>query len=352
MMKKITLLLLQAFLVFMSLGCFIAGQANQDQADTNSPDQVPSDFELLAEGIKYGIRVDSGTEKLTNYRVQAHFRANGVDDNGASFDGFQEYLREIDNTGDASREIETLQVPNPYLAGTHEWVEYEGFSYYVHDVFQGGRICEKSEIPADTSHYSDANVIQILLTITPGENIEKNVRVNGVLADVYEIDDVSLLFARELHNVIGKVWIAQEPAYFIKAEGTIEGVLEFENILYNGNATFSYEIKDFDQVEIQLPALCANPPEELIPRPSNIKDVVNFSEMITFTSPDSVDQVKRFYLNELVAQGWQVEEASNTFEEVLQTSITTQEGIQIVAEVTIIAMGDGSTHVRISWQAH
>jgi hypothetical protein len=351
-MKKTTLLWLQVTLVITSISCLITGQTSQTGSDASDPDQIPSDFELFEEGISYGIRLDSGRESLTNYREAFQIQIAGQYDSGTTIDGFQEYLREIDNSRDASREIETIQMPSQYLSGVREWVQYDGYNYLVRDAQQGGRTCEKNEIPEDSSHISDVHIFQTLQTIKPGELLEENVQVNGVLADVYEIEDLDLLLARELDDISGKVWIAQQPAYFLKAEGIVEGVLEFENTLYTGNATFSYEIKDFGQVQIQLPALCAYPPEEMIPLPPNATEVVDFPEMITFSTPDPVEQVRTFYLDELVSQGWQVvEEPDNEFEQVLQINILTQQGIQIDAEVEIIAMAEGS-YVRISWQSY
>ena len=258
---------------------------------------------------------------------------------------------EVDRVNDARREVAIQTSPNSFLSGKFEWVDVDGFAYYVYDdVHNGGRICEKEEIPADTSHFTEYHTMRILQTITPGEIIEKNVRVNGVQADVYAIDNLSLLFVRELHDVTGKVWIAQQPSYLLKAEGTVNGEFEFQNNYYQGSATFSYEIKDFDQVQVQLPALCANPPEKMIPMPSNATDVVNFPEGLSYSSPDAADQLVSFYLDELTARGWQVEEVPSDFEEVMLASIQTQDGVEISAEIKIHRMAEGS-QVNIRWQA-
>jgi hypothetical protein len=352
MMKKTALLLLQVFLVFISCSCLIGNLVNQPQPDSTSPDQLPSDFDLWAQGIMPSIRLESGQENLTNYREEFHIQISGEDETGASVEAFHDYLIEIDKAADTQHEIENMQTPSEYLTGVYEWVTMDGATYYVHDeVFLGGRICEKEELPADTSHFSDVHVTRQLQDITPGELLEKDVRVNDVLADVYEIKDLSLLFLRTLNKVSGKVWIAQQPAYFLKAEGEIEGVFEFENRLYTSNATFTYEIKDFDQVSVQLPALCAYPPEEMIPLPANATEVQKSPPYIFFSSPDPWDQVTSFYTNGLTSQGWQVTEGSSYgFKQVLQASITTQQGIQIQTEIKISDMPDGS-RVQITWQA-
>lgn len=353
MMKKTTLLLLQVFLIFTACSCLIGGLASQLRPDTSSHDPEPSDFDLWARGMPLGIQIDCGKESLTNFREQFDIQITGTDENGAPFNGSLEYLMEIDRANETRHEIETVQIPNAYLSGVREYVVADGYTYRVHDVFgEKGRTCDKEELPADTSHYTDEHVIRILQIITPGELIEENVLLNDVLADVYEIEDLSLLFARELSSINGEVWIAQQPVYFLKAEGTVEGIFEFGNNHYSGSATFRYEINGFNQVQVQLPALCAHPPEDMIPRPANAKDIIHFSNMYTFSSTDTLDQLISFYLEELVSQGWQVEEGpGDVHEQTLQASINTQQGIQIWTEVKITKMGDGSSHVQISYQA-
>jgi hypothetical protein len=322
----------------------------QPKSDGSDLEQLPSDFELWAQGKLPHLQLTSGQENLTNYREQFSIQINGDDDNGNSFTGFQEYLIENDRVSDKSHELETIQVPSRYLSGVREWVVEDGFTYMVREMTEGGRDCEKSENPTDTSHYADVHVTRILQSISPGELIEENVQVQGVLADVYEIEDLALLFVRQLDSVGGKVWISQQPTYFLKAEGVVEGVFEFENTRYSGEASFSYEIKDFNQVDVQLPPLCAYPPEDMIPMPKNAQDVQEFPNLITFSSPESVENVMSFYLGELALQGWLVEEPiSNHFEQIIRAQITSQQGIQLTIEVKLIAMPSGS-NVQVAWQ--
>jgi hypothetical protein len=352
-MKRTTLLLFLVSLVLTSVSCIITGQDGQEETELSASGQDLSDFELWEAGKLPSIRLYNDRESLTNFREAFTIQITGQDDSGVPINSFQEYLREIDKTADTSREIESIDMPNKYLSGVREYIQSEGFSYYVRDALREGRVCEKNEIPEDTGHISDVHVTQTLLAITPGEKLDENVDLNGVPAEVYAIEDMSLLLARELHQVDGKVWIARDPDYFLKAEGRIEGVFEFQNTYYTGNATFSYEVKDFGQVQVELPALCAHPPEDYLPLPPNAEDIVDFSGMITFSSPDPLEQVVGYYLDELDSLGWQVQKPSeDAYEKVIQADILTPEGIQIFAEVKIIPMGDGSTKVALSWEAH
>jgi hypothetical protein len=350
-MKKKHLVSSLSFLVVISTGCLLIPIANLLSPEEETRPQIPSDFELLEEGLSLPIRIDSGTEVLDNYREEGQIRAFGTAEDGTVFEGYQDYLREIDRVGDAKRESETRQLPDSSFSGSTEWAEYEGFWYYIRDSHQGGRVCEIDEIPEDTSHFSDEFITRILVTITPGEKVDEGVLVNGVLADVYQISDVYMLFSKETQQVTGQAWIAQDPAYFIKAEGVVEGVMEFDYISYQTNAEFSYELKDFGQVRVELPALCANPPDELIPRPQSATDLVHFPEMVTFSSSESASEIKSFYLEQLPVQGWQVEEVPSEFDEILEISITTKDGIQIEAKVKIAAMANDTSYVSISWIA-
>jgi hypothetical protein len=232
-----------------------------------------------------------------------------------------------------------------------EYAAQDGFWYYTRTDSEGGRICMKTVVPEDTSHTLQFSVIRILVSITPGELLEKNVTVNGVLADVYEIKDLSLLLARTLEKVSGKVWIAKDPVYFLKAEAEVEGKFEWENRWYTGGASFTYAVKDFDQVSVVLPPLCAYPPEEMIPVPENAVDVRVAPPRINFISPDTGDAVKAWYLEELAAQGWEAaEDTTSTFGQVVRANITTPQGVTIQVEVKIHSLDKGSS-VAIAWMA-
>jgi hypothetical protein len=350
-MKKPTLLLFHVFLILISCNCKLFSIGNLSQPETDSYSEKTSDFELWAKGIPIGIQITSGTENLTNYRELFSLEVTEEGGTSTSLIASYDYMVEKDKAANTQHEIESMQSPSRYLNGVNEWVTADGFIYFVDDASQGGRICEKSELPGDVSHYADVRVTRFLLTITPGELLEKNVRLNGVSANVYEINDLSFLFTRTLNKVTGKVWIAQQPAYFLKAEGEINGVFEFENQPYSGKATFAYEIKDFDQVKVTLPVLCAYPPEQEIPIPANAQEVKKQPSLITFSSSDSLENVKSFYINELASQGWKVIEApSDAFEDVLQADVVTPQGIYIQITVKFIKMPDGS-YVQIAWQA-
>ncbi len=348
-MKKISQAFLLLLFILISCACLIGSQDSELQ---DSSDQPTSGFELLAQGNPMYILLDEGKENLKNYREQLRIELSGVDEAGTSASGFMEYLVEMDKPADLRREVSTMQTPNKYMNGVSEYVVSSGLIYHVGDASSGGRICTKEEVSAETqSHISDY-VIRPLTSITPGKLLEKNVRVNNVVADVYEIENLTMLPVSRITNIDAKVWIAQDPAFFLKAEGTLEGDIDWDNRIYTGQVNFTYEVKDFGQVKIQLPPLCAHPPEEMIPMPANAADIRNNPPMLNFDSPDTAEQVKAFYLEELAAQGWQVSEIpSGNFGDLLQASLTSPQGVQISLQIRIHQMGAGGSSVDIDWQA-
>ncbi len=348
-MRKILLAFLLCFSLLISCACLVGSQNDESQT---SSDQPTSGFDMLAEGNPTYILLDEGKENLKNYREQFRIEISGVDETGTSASGFMEYLVEMDKPADLRREISNMQTPNNFMNGVSEYVVTSGLIYHVGDASSGGRICTREEVSAETqSHISDY-AIRPLTSITPGKLLEKNVRVNNVVTDVYEIENLTLLTVRSITNIDAKVWVAQDPAFFLKAEGTVEGDIEWDNRIYTGKANFTYEVKDFDQVKIQLPALCTHPPEEMIPMPANATDIRNNPPWLNFNSPDTAEQVKDFYLKELAAQGWQVSEiSSENFGILLQASTTSPQGVQVSLQIKIHQMGEGGSSVDINWQA-
>lgn len=348
-MRRIFYLLSFIILLFFISACILGSLKDQLQDDVGNPEQPLTDFENWSQVSSYPIQIASGQENLDNFREHSGIDLAGTDQDGTPFTGYQEVLREIDRGTGRRHEVESLDTPSKYLSGDREWVEMDGYWYLVHEMERQGLVCEKNPISEDTSHYSEHYFTRLLTTITPGELLDKE-QMNGVLTDVYQIEDPTMLFVREISAVSGKVWIAQDPNFILKAEGTIEGVLEFENRLYDGTAAFQFEISDFDQVQVQLPDICAHPPQDFLPIPGQARDINDFGGLITFDSPGTVEQVVNYYLAELQEGGWQlVEHTQDQFEQTLKASLVTPQEIYIEIEVKIIAMGDNNTLVQLSW---
>jgi hypothetical protein len=347
-MKKKTPILSQFFLIFILSGCLLGVPANPPAPVASSPVQPSSEFDAWAKGALPEIRINVGKETLTNYREQSRVQFTGKDEKGIPLAASLEYLVEVDQVRGARREVETIQTPDSYINGTNETVVVDGFMYSVRKGLNGDLVCEKEAIPADINQM--VFHMDILQAIAPGKLMEQKVLVWGTVADGYDIKNVHITFGSDPKNIRGKVWIARAPTYFLKAEGTLDGNFRFDNRLANGNASFLYEVKDQNQVKIQVPTLCANPPFDLIPVPTNATEVDKSDAMLTFSSPENRDPIRLFYLNEFAARGWKVEALSpDSYPLALRASMTTPQAIRISAEVQINAMSD-SSYVVITWR--
>ncbi len=349
-MKRKTMLFSLIFLAFAACGCKFISIASLFQDDVSDSYDFPSDFELWSQGKLESLQLTAGQENLDNFREKFQIQLTGQDENRISVTGSQEYLIEIEKKRERLHEIDTIIFPGEYLNGKNEWAVYDDNYYYVSDAYWGGRKCEITQ-PEDTSHYSDVTTTRMLRAITPGEILEENILINGIMTDVYSIDNLEFFFVNEITNIEGKVWISRDPTFFVKAEGTFSGSLEFDYTFYSGEAAFSYEVYDFDQVKVQPPTLCSYLPKDFIPIPKNAKDIKDFGGMFSYSISESADQVLEFYTSELYSLGWQVDEPTyEQWQDVMKARITTPEGIQFTIEMKISTMADGS-NVSVYWQA-
>ena len=128
---------------FITCGCLFGGLMDRPNDEAGSPGEEPNQFDYWAQGISTYILIESGRESLTNFREQFHIQLSGVDENGASVEGFQEYLVEFDKAADAQHETQTIQSPSSYMSGTQEWAILDGYTYWAHAESEGGQICER-----------------------------------------------------------------------------------------------------------------------------------------------------------------------------------------------------------------
>ena len=346
-MNKKRILLFQVLLIAISWGCMSGPLVARPSPAVAIPDQPPSDFAEWEAGNIQKIQLNSGQEILSNYREQFRIEFTGKEAAGAPFDAFQEYLVEVDRSQAARREVETIQSPDPYLNGSHEMVFTPDDTYTVTNRIDGP-VCQKLSTQTDSAQITAH--LDIIQAIAPGKLIKQQVEWNGILADVYDIQDVQLMLKNNLKKVSGKVWIAHDVHYFLKAEGTLEGEFWFEDLVASGSAVFSYEVKDLGQVQIQPPALCTHPTVDLIPLPADATEVNQSDFSVSFSSPQTLDQLKLFFANELTARGWKVEMLSaDAYPKALTATTTTVQNLEVYAEIQINAMSEGSFAV-ITWQ--
>src|SRR5512145_2583429 len=224
-MKKTILVLLQLSMILILSSCLLGVPGNSSAPAPSSPPQPPSEFDAWTKGALPEIQINTGKESLTNYRVHSRVQFAGKDEKGVALDASLEYLVEVDKARGARREVETIQTPDPYMNGTSETVVVDGFMYRIQKGLNGDLVCEKETIPADI----DKMVFHMdtLQSLAPGKLLDQKVPVNGIVADGYDIKNIRMGFGDDPKNIHGKVWIAHETPYFLKAEGTLDGSFRF-----------------------------------------------------------------------------------------------------------------------------
>jgi hypothetical protein len=349
-MKKAPLFVLQLVLIVVSSGCLFGGILGKPASPApEAPPQAYSPFTALREGNLSEIPLDAGKENLSNYREAFEIQFTGADESGAPVKAFQQYLVELDSAQNMRREVETVQSPDPYANGTQEVVIVAGTSYRVRADNNAGRVCEKEEVGTEILRGASFHT-GVVSAVIPGKLLEANTQVNGIPADIYELKEVRLIFRNELKTIDGKVWIARGTPYFLKVEAALEGGFWFDTTHLIGSATLRDEVKDQNQVSIQLPTLCAHPPTDLIPIPANASEVSQSPGFVTFSSAEEPEPFKANYTRELTARGWQVEALpAESYPLALRAIITTPQAIQISLEVQINAMSNGS-YVVVTWK--
>jgi hypothetical protein len=348
-MKKACLFAIQLALILVSSGCLLGGLGRPASPAPDNAPQAYSPFTAWANGNLSGIPIDAGKEALANYHEEFQIQFTGMDEKGSPVSASQQYLVELDTARKMRREVETIQSPDPYTNGTHEDVISDGQHYRVRADDNAGRLCDKESFGSENINATTFHT-GVISEITPGKLLEAKTQVNGILADVYELKDIGLILRNNLKKVSGKVWIAHNTPYFLKVEAALEGEFWLDTTRLMGSATLQDEIKAQNQVPIQIPVLCANPPADLIPIPSTASEVSKNNGFITFSSPENPDPMKAYYLSELTTRGWKVEALpADSYPLALRATVTTPQAIQISIEVRINAMGNGS-YVEISWR--
>lgn len=215
-----------------------------------------SEFDAWSRNKLSSISIRSTTRPLPNFREQARIRYSGLDVQGKLVIATDEYTYEVDRPNHISREVEMIDVPERFLSTTKETVVIDKTIYQITHSDLDRQVCQKS-MDATPDYVQSFYHNDILLAISPGKQLESNVMLDNVAADVYEIKEVLLDFEAKIEKYGGKVWIARsEPHYFVKAEGTLEGAINLTEKISHGQASFSYQVSALNQVQITYPAAC------------------------------------------------------------------------------------------------
>lgn len=335
-------------LAVLMLACsWTAQSAPSGPPPTPPPPNTAADFELWAEGKIPAVSIDAGKEQLANYHEVFSMQFNGQDTQGQSIQAGLDYQVAVDRVNHRQSEKETTVHPDKYWTGSQETMSDGKQFYRISPAYPSGIQCSVEPAPSPELG-TVINHTQMIVTITPGKRLAENVMVSGLAADVYEIKSVRLSMGKDPDQISGKVWIARDKKFFVKAEGQLNASLDYENKSYRGPAHWQYEVKDLNQTQVEVPTLCALDPAKKVPLPQDAREVTNGSNRLNYSSAVQAADLRAFYLQELPSQGWTLAGQKDENPPYYLQATRREAGLTFLLEISINAMSEGS-YVTATW---
>ena len=190
----------------------------------------------------------------------------------------------------------------------------DGTSYIISRI-DGKRSCVSSS--ADGSDAMVTTPEAMVGGVKGAKLAARGETVNGVLTDRYTYDEQRGAIAGYA-NARGEVWLAQDAGYLVKYTGTADvkdAQVAGDITIAQGAVTWSYEISEIDQVEtIAVPPECIGQgagAKGSYPVVDGATKVVSVGELLTYNTSMTVDQLKAYYQQQMVAAGWVPGEATD-----------------------------------------
>ncbi len=278
-----------------------------EQARMDRPEQPNSAQQLT--GFN---NIQSGLDTLDSYRIRYAIQFEGKDEDGKELKTTADFLSEIAQTGDQRVRMSGTQLSdsNPVttnieiitLGGVRYWYAEEGGSAQCISL-------SSNELPPNSSPIMQP--ADVFGSIEDLRLVEKNVTVNGLVTDRYQVQQASLN-AGQVGEFSGEVWLTQDGKLVVKYIGSARGKLLLLAGDSEGSINWEYQLESVNDVaSIQLPAECeAQKPLDDIPIPASAKDRSQISGLITFTADDAPAAIAEFYEAELPKLGWAKADAS------------------------------------------
>lgn len=126
--------------------------------------------------------------------------------------------------------------------------------------------------------------------------------VDGVPAKVYSFD-AKALKAGKGATASGKVWIADPGGWVLKYELTLNAGPDIFSEGITGKQSWAYSLSNVNKAVVELAAAC---PAALsgLPVPKDAINLQSTPGMITYTTPQSVEALGTFYIEQLKSAGW------------------------------------------------
>jgi hypothetical protein len=203
----------------------------------------------------------------------------------------------------------------------------------LYDVYGGDDIFSGGFIPEDLFNSFEIE-----------ELIAVNDVINGVSTQRYSLRSVDLAWGTT-SRVMGEVWIAQEGQYIVRFVGEATGEYFLWEEEVEGTLEWDYQVTMINELEdIALPPECVEQETRTeFPLPENAGNRTSFGDFVSFESPDTPQEVARFYRERLPEEGWTIR-SENTAGSFIQISV---EGSDRQAQITISPGDSGSAVVIV-----
>jgi len=321
-MKRKKILILLSILVITSVACsfgfmesFLNRMADNDEIGNQNATSVveennenqreevgPESEQNSSSGL---VDLTQGLSEIESYRFLLTQSIVGVDEMGNQVDltvtNLQEVIKSLDMMH-MQLESEMIDQPVQVL----EVYRY-GNEVFIIDTEASTGIQECSAFTENFAAFEEEDDLGLALyfrNLELGALLEKEVSVNGVLADHYRLNKVEMLDS-ELSAVQGDIWIAQDEGSIVQFNGSAEGEIfsQTEEILVTGTINWEFALTDVNQiVDIPLPEDCRLAAEggvNDIPTPDNAQNLSIIGSMISFTVPDETSVLADFYRSEM-----------------------------------------------------
>ncbi len=271
-----------------------------------------------------------GLDKLKSYRARLAWSFDGKLANGKPYTNSYVITESVIPASKQGYRLmaasETPRAADDRPSWTIEMYEVSGMAYISGTLDGPESKCEP--VPVLTGLFNTSELIGSATTSMPIRGVrlvKPGERVNGILADQYELDATTFL-TRGVKSATGSIWVAREGGYVVKlavqATGNLSMLGEEEQGASDderskpadGKFTLEYVVLDINKEKpIALPATCA-PAEEAagdIPLPKSATGVFTKEGTTIFQSEDKQEALVQFFSKELPANGWKAGKSQN-----------------------------------------
>ncbi len=306
-------------------------EATEAPKETEEPKETPTEKAQPSGGDNAAFHIDSGAfEELDSYRSEMNISFTPADGDEGTIHIIQEATTDpaaqhlvMDMAGSFPG-AEAMSGGEPFaievvVIEDQQWMNF------------GGMWMQTSSDSEDALNMDDMSGLQETfvnpdnlnsLSEEEGLKLIGDEEVNGINTKHYSAEYDALwgklgIDSEDIESGSADIWVASQsglPQFVVKMEFNVEGKLDIGDTgeKVDGTMVLKMEVTDINQpITIEAPedAVGGGLPED-IPEYPNGKDLSALGGMVMFTTEDSVDDVTKFYEDEMEKAGWTAGEAS------------------------------------------